>query len=413
MPPTRPARAAKDNRAERGRALVGGGMMANGGVAIVGIGSTKFTRDPEQARGVGELAVEACRRAIDDAGLAVSDIDGLLSYSMGDSIPTRDAAGAIGLSTVSWFSDIASGGTFTAGIVEHAALAIRAGLAKRVLIYRAMNGYSGKRIGGTGDASADSGRQFTIPFGMAAAAEIFGMPARRHMHRYGTTKEHFGAVAITMRAHAVNNERAIRRDPITMDDYLSSRMIADPYRLLDCCQETDGACAIVVCGADEAATLRRKPVHLLGAVLGGGPNPRLPFDRWADMDESHFGVLAKQLYAKTGLSARDVSVGLIYDAFTWEVIKQLEDFGFCPAGEGGPFVASGAISMTGSIPVNPHGGLHSEAYVHGFNHVVEAVRQLRGDAGIRQVPAATVALVTGFAFTAGSAMLLGSEPLGA
>jgi acetyl-CoA acetyltransferase len=130
------------------------------------------------------------------------------------------------------------------------------------------------------------------------------------------------------------------------------------------------------------------------------------------MSESHFPVLAKQLFSKTGLGPKDVDVALIYDAFTWEVIKQLEDFGFCGPGEGGPFVASGAIRLEGGqIPVNPHGGLHSEAYVHGFNHVVEAVQQLRGDAGQRQVKDAQVALVTGFAFTAGSAMLLGAEPL--
>jgi acetyl-CoA acetyltransferase len=215
-----------------------------------------------------------------------------------------------------------------------------------------------------------------------------------------------------MRQHASLNERAVRREPFTLAEYMASRIIADPYSLFDCCQETDGACAIVVCDADEAASLRHPPVHLLGAVLGAGPRPRLPFDGWADMSQSHFPVLAKRLYDKTGLGPADIDVALIYDAFTWEVIKQLEDFGFCKQGEGGPFVASGAIALRGGrIPVNPHGGLHSEAYVHGFNHVVEAVQQLRGDAGPRQVKDAHVALVTGFAFTAGSAMLLGTERL--
>ena len=383
--------------------------MPAAGVAIVGIGFTKFTRNPAEARSVGELAVEACRRAIDDAGIGVADVDGLLSYSMGDSIPTRDAAGAIGLSEVNWFSDILSGGTFTAAIVEHAALAIRAGLAKRVVCFRAMNGYSGRRLGQGGEGGPSSNRQFTLPYGLVAPAEIFGMPARRHMHRYGTKKEQMGAVAVQMRKNASLNERAVRRDPITLEQYMASRIIADPYSLFDCCQETDGACAIVVCRADEAATLRRPPVHLLGAVLGAGPRPRLPFDGWADMSESHFATLAQRLYDKTRLGPKDVDVALIYDAFTWEVIKQLEDFGFCGQGEGGPFVESGAIAAGGSIPVNPHGGLHSEAYVHGFNHVIEAVQQLRNDAGVRQVSNANVALVTGFAFSAGSAMLLGRE----
>lgn len=379
-------------------------------VAIAGIGFTKYTRDPAVARSVGELAVEACRMAIADAGLEIDQVDGLLSYSMNDSISTRDAAGAIGLSNMTWFSDILSGGTFTAAIVEHAALAIRAGLAQRVVCFRSMNGYTGRRIG-QGSSAPDSNRQFTLPYGFVTPAEIFGMPARRHMYRYGTTKEQFGAVAVQMRRNASMNERAVRREPITLDDYMSSRVIADPYSLLDCCQETDGACAIVVCAADEARTLRQPPAYLLGAVLGGGPRPRLPFDGWHDMSESHFATLAQQLYAKTGLGPSDVDLGLIYDAFTFEVIKQLEDFGFCAQGEGGPFVASGAIAPSGAIPVNPHGGLHSEAYVHGLNHVIEAVQQLRRQAGVRQVPHAEVALVTGFAFTAGSAMLLGREPL--
>jgi acetyl-CoA acetyltransferase len=381
-------------------------------VALTGIGFTRYTRDLATARPVGELAVEASRKAIDDAGLQRGDIDGLLSYAMGDSMPTRDAAGAIGLSNVGWFSDINSGGTFTAGMLEHAALAINAGHARRVLIFRSMNGFSGRRMGGGGgggEAGPASNRQFTLPYGMGAAAEIFGMPARRHMWKYGTTKEQFGAVAVTMRKHASLNERAVRRTPITLEDYLASRIIADPYSLLDCCQETDGACAVVVCSAEEARSLRHEPVYLLGAVLGAGPHPRLPFDGWLDMNESHFSTLARDLYARTGLAPADVDVALIYDAFTWEVIKQLEDFGFCGPGEGGPFVESGAIGLGGAIPVNPHGGLHSEAYVHGFNHVIEAVQQLRGDAGERQVKNAQIALVTGFAFTAGSAALLGGH----
>ncbi len=384
--------------------------MARDGVAIAGIGFTKYTRNPAEARSVGELAVEACRNAIDDAGLAVEDIDGLLSYSMGDSISTRDAAGAVGLSQINWFSDILSGGTFTAAIVQHAALAIQAGLATRVLCFRAMNGYSGRRLGQGGEGGPSSNRQFTMPYGLVAPAEVFGMPARRHMHRYGTKKEQLGAVAIQMRRNASLNERAVRRDPITMEQYMASRVIADPYSLFDCCQETDGACAIVVCKAEDAATLRRPPVYLLGAVLGAGPRPRLPFDGWADMSESHFAILAERLYRKTGLRPSDVDVALIYDAFTWEVIKQLEDFGFCAQGEGGPFVESGAISASGAIPVNPHGGLHSEAYVHGFNHIIEAAQQLRHEAGPRQVRNANVALVTGFAFSAGSAMLLARDP---
>ena len=293
------------------------------------------------------------------------------------------------------------------GILGQAAAVIAAGHAERIVCYRAMNGFSGRGLRQPTDHAFGGLAQFMVPYGMGAAAETFGMPCRRHMFRYGTTKEQLGAVAVTTRSHARLNPRAIRRDPLTLEEYMAARPIAEPYSLYDCCQQSDGACAVVVCDEKYADEIPHPPVYLLGSVIGMGRGSLLPLHAWPDLSESYFPVLADRLYTLTGLSVADIDVALLYDAFTFEVIQQVEDFGFCPKGEGGPFVASGAIALDGTIPVNPHGGLLSEAYVHGFNHVVEAVQQLRNEGAERQVSNVDVALVTGFAYSSGSAMLLG------
>jgi len=227
------------------------------------------------------------------------------------------------------------------------------------------------------------------------------------MHEFGTTRVQLGHVAVTERKHAALNERAVMREPLTMEDYLAGRVIADPYTLFDCCQETDGACAVVLTRSERAKSAPHPPVHLLGAVHGGGSVPRVPFDGWPDLSISAFPRLARELFTQARVTPSDIDVALLYDAFTFEVIQQLEDFGFCQRGEGGPFVEDGNIALSGTIPVNPHGGLLSEAYIHGLNHVIEAVQQLRMEAGSRQVAGAEIALVTGFGFCAGSAMVLG------
>jgi acetyl-CoA acetyltransferase len=274
-----------------------------------------------------------------------------------------------------------------------------------VLCYRALNGRSGFRMGHLGAAESGGVHQFMTPYGFGSPAQIFGMVARRHMHEYGTKKAQLGAVALSARAHAAKNERAMQRKPLTIEEYLASRVIADPFSLLDCCQETDGACALVVSAAD-AVDGSRPRVRISGAVHGGSAGARFPFDRSPDLIEGAFVRLSRALYEQAGLNPADITVAELYDAFTFEVILQLEDFGFCARGEGGPFVESGAISHGGRLPVNTHGGLHSEGYIQGLNSVVEAVLQVRGACGERQVPDVEHALVTGFGFTAGGAMIL-------
>jgi acetyl-CoA acetyltransferase len=235
------------------------------------------------------------------------------------------------------------------------------------------------------------------------------MWCRRHMVRYGTTSEQLGHVAVEFRKNAARNERAMKRQPITLADHQASRMIVDPFHLLDICLESDGACAVLVTSAERARDLRHKPVYIMGAAYGGGPNQGDDlFDaiRWPDHTQNFTKYIADELWSSAEVSPDDVDVAEIYDCFTYTVIMGLEGLGFCPPGEGGRFVEDGGIAFESKLPVNTHGGLLSEAYIHGFNHVFEAVEQLRGTAGPRQVADAEIALTTAGAMTCGSALVL-------
>ncbi len=372
--------------------------------AITGIGATGFSK--ASGMSVAKLALTACRAAVADAGLTRDDVDGLVTFHDNDTSPVRDVATALGLPTLRWWSDTLCGGNWACAAVASAAMAVATGMANHVLVYRAMNGRSGHRLGRFGGARTDGAYQFLAPYGFGTPAQIFGMFARRHMHEFGTTRSDLGRVAITLRGHAALNPRAVRREPLTMDEYLGARVIADPFGLYDCCQETDGAVALVVSSAASAVDRPHPPVYVHAAVHGAGHAPRLPFDRWSDFATSCFGRLGDELFAKADRSRADVDVALLYDAFTFEVLHQLEELGFCGRGEGGPFVSDGNIALGGRLPVNPHGGLLSEGYIHGLNHSLEAVEQLRGVAGARQVPGAEVALVSAYGFVSGGLLLL-------
>jgi acetyl-CoA acetyltransferase len=384
--------------------------------AIAGVGYTPFSRDS----GVSTLtlAVEAILAALDDAGLRVDDVDALATHRVGDSTPPWVVAPALGVPEVRWYLDQFGGGSVSHSVVGQAAMAVAAGVAETVVCYRAINARSEFRMGGTGGAKSTARApaptfdvQYQAPYGYVAPAQQFAMAARAHMIRYGTTHEQFGHVAVAQRDHATRNERALKRAPITLDDYLASRWIAEPFRLLDCCLETDGGCAVVVTSADRARDLRRPPVLISGAVWGGGDSffsgggPA----GGTDLTVSEAARIAPRLYAMAGVGPADVDVAEIYDCFTYSVIVQLEDYGFCEKGQGGPYVESGATRLGGPLPVNTHGGFLSEGYVHGINHIAEAVSQLRGTAGERQVPGAAVALSTaqpGYILAGTSALIL-------
>jgi acetyl-CoA acetyltransferase len=375
--------------------------------AMAGIGWTDYSGN--SGRTVLALALEACRNAAADAGMPLGEIDGVVSYTFNDSCPSMAVATGLGLPEGRYVVDLQAGGNGAALIVQTAAAAIEAGLAENVLCFRAMNGRSGFRLGGGREFAARGITQFTAPFGWITYPQAMAMWCRRHMIEYGTNAEQLGEIAVTFRKNAMLNERAMQRDPMSMDDYMNSRMIVDPFRMYDICLETDGACAVLVTKAERAKDLAQKPVYISGGAYGGGPDQGEDlFDaiRWPDHSHNYAKYIAHDLWKSAGMGPSDIDVAEIYDCFTYSVIMQLEGLGFCKDGEGGEFVRGGRIARDGALPMNTHGGLLSEGYIHGLNHVIEGVQQLRGQAGARQVPGVETCLTTAGAMTCGSAMVL-------
>jgi acetyl-CoA acetyltransferase len=289
------------------------------------------------------------------------------------------------------------GGASPTASIQLAAAALNAGLCNYVLCIVGRNQKSGERIGGGMATVAPQFRvvgEHEMPFGVMIPAQWYAPMARRHMHQYGTTFEHLAAVAVTTRYHASLNDNAMMREPISVEDHHNSRWVVDPFRLLDCCLETDGVAAIVLARADRAKDMKQRPVHVMGVAEG---HPDSPMSITQRPDMTIFGVAkaAPRAFAMAGVTPDDVDVAELYDCFTPTVLLQLEDYGFCDKGEGGPFVESGAVALGGSLPVNTHGGFLNEGYVHGMNTLAEAVAQIRGTAGPRQVEGARVALSTG------------------
>jgi acetyl-CoA acetyltransferase len=279
---------------------------------------------------------------------------------------------------------------------------VLSGAATHVLLVAGWNAYSGRRVRETvsSDASALPGRaiarDYYLPYGLTAPPQWYALMARRHMHEFGTTPEQLGAIAVAMRRHAQHNPRAVMRGrPLTLEEYLASPMLAGPYRVFDCCLETDGAAAVVITTAERARDLRRLPAYVLGAAAAQ-PYPADELTNRKDFFETGLTMAAPEAFVAAEVTPADVDFAEIYDCFTFEVLQQLEEAGFCKRGEGGAFVAGGRIELGGELPVNTHGGLLSEAHVLGMNHIVEAVRQLRGEAGEGQVAGAELGVVTGW-----------------
>jgi acetyl-CoA acetyltransferase len=359
--------------------------------AIVGVGYTPFSK----ASGVTTLtlALRAIAAALDDAGLTPADVDGLATFRVGDSVLPMVVAQSLGIRDLRFHLDQFGGGSVSHAMVGQVALALHGGVADTIVCYRALNARSGFRMGGTGRPLVDAVEtQFQAPYGYFTPPQQFAMAARAHMARYGTKSEHLGQIAVQQRDFARDNERAMMRGPMTLDDYLAARFVVEPFRLFDCCLETDGAVALVLTRADRARDLRQTPVLIRGAAWGGGQT--LYSNQIFDTNRTAAADMAPRLYAMAGVGPSDFDLAELYDCFTYSVLVQLEDYGFCAKGEGGPFVASGATARGGSLPVNTHGGFLSEGYVHGLNHVAEAVSQLRHTAGARQVPDAELALST-------------------
>jgi acetyl-CoA acetyltransferase len=368
--------------------------------AIVGIGQTAFAKQIGITE--AEVACRAIAAALDDAGLATRDVDGLCLYDI-ESNGVAEVTAMLGLTGVRFFSTHSHGGGSYCAVVTSAAAAITAGHATTVLAFRARN--RGRRSS-AGQGMMDGGRpwekiapriegmyQWQVPFGVAAPAHEMALIARRHMLDYGTTDDHLGEVACAIRSHAVRNPNALMRTPMTLEDHHASRWVAEPLRLLDCCIETDGGTAIVLTSAERARNRPRPPAWVHASVQCMGPAHHHPHD-WFGFDRRRWmTAAAERLWGLAGARPADVDAVMLYDHFTPMVLLALEDWGFCDEGESGAFVEGGTIrGPTGRLPVNTHGGQLSEAFIHGFNNWNEAVRQLRGTSTC-QVPDAELVLV--------------------
>jgi len=374
-------------------------------VAIVGVGATPYYfRGESHPQTITELGGKAILAACEDAGIAVTQIDGFAYYSeagagYGDKMDTATFMETLGIPEVTFSATLTSGGGGSAGSIGLARAAILAGDATYVVTLMTLQQLK-QRLGTVfGAIAASPQNSFLQPSGLVGPGHLMSVLTRRHMYLYGTRREAFAEIAISTRANAANRPKALKRDPLTVDDYFAARMIAEPLCLFDFCLETDGSVAVITTSLDRARDLRQKPVKVIAAAHGGRREWGRAF-AWYGMDDPDFASsghapIAKRLYAQAGITPADIDVALLYDHFTPMVLMQLEDYGFCEKGEGGPFVESGAIRYKGgSIPVNTHGGQLSEAYIIGMTHIKEAVEQIRGEA-INQVEGARLALATG------------------
>jgi len=381
------------------------------GVAhIVGIGETEYSR--ASGRSEGSLASEAILRAVADAGLDIGEVDGLTAYSR--TVPLEDMASALRLPELRFTGSAHMSGASSIEALHLAALALHAGVASVVVAYCSRNGSSGPRVAERVEGRApgrDIRATLEAPYGWTTPAQWFAMVCRRHMIEFGTTKDQLGLVATTMREHAQLNPKALMYGrTLSLAEYHAAPVVAEPFQKYDCCLETDGATAIVLTTVDRARANQRKSVSIEGISMRHAETPDDLVNR-PDWFASGIAPAAREAFEMASLGTEDVSVALLYDCFTFEVIHQLEEMGFCAPGEGGRLVESGAIRLDGQIPVNPHGGLLSEAHVLGMNHLAEGVRQLRGEAGERQLDGAKVAAVTGWGGMAdGGVALLGRIP---
>jgi acetyl-CoA acetyltransferase len=364
--------------------------------AVTGIGETSYTRGGP-VRTALELQIEAALKAISDAGLKPVDIDGIV-IPMGISpVIAEDFITHFALPDLRFSAVTPLGGASCVAALQAAVAAIATGICRHVLIPIGRTGFSGARIG-TRLHQMPQFRtvgEFELPQGAIAPATLYAPMARRHMETYGTTSRQLGEIAVTMRRHAMLNDNATMRAPITLEDHQASRMISDPFRLLDCSLESDGGAALIVSRTETARDMPQ-PVVLIMGVGEGHPDSPSTITQRADILRLGLAKVAPRVFSMCGLTPADIDVAEIYDCFTYVVLRQLEELGFCRAGEGGAFVENGNIGLGGRLPVNTHGGLLSQAHLAGMNHVVELVKQLRGQAGKAQVRDATIGLVTGY-----------------
>lgn len=381
------------------------GSAIAGQVAIAGIGQTEF------GKGLGpserELACMAVDAALADADIEPGEIDGLACYTM-EATPDFELLRSMGFGPLHWFAQVAHGGGAGPGTVGQAAMAVATGQCRAAVVWRARKrSAAASRVWAQTSPVLSDHWKWSRPSGLLRPADEVAMLTRRYMHEHGDVSDALCEIALALRAYACRNPLAtMHGKPMTRDDYYASRMIADPLRLFDNCLETDGAVALVLVPAQRAKAAGQCPVVIEAFAQGMAPGHQQMADfHRADPLSSCGRVASEKLWSMTPLGPGDVDVAQIYDAFSPLLLFSLEAYGFTPKGTAAQFITEGGIRLDGKLPCNTAGGSLSEAYLHGLNHVTEAVRQLRGSAAT-QVTDAQVALVTGCDVTPNGALLL-------
>lgn len=381
-----------------------------GECSIVGIGETEFSK--HSGRSELQLTLECVIAAIKDAGLQLSDVDGMVTLSIDGSDEIAVMRG-LGTQELKFFSRVPHGIGGAMGIVHQAVMAVSTGMCKTVLGYRALNGRSGAQPKPTavgGPLSTDHVHwSWHTPYGFVDPAAWAAMFTRRYLHEYRATDASLAEIAVTTRQHAANNPKAMfYKKPITAADYYQSPYIVEPLRRLDCCMETDGGCAFVVTSTERAKDLPHPPAVIRGVAQGSAYDQEVmtSFYRKDLTTFPEYDLVAGQCYAQSGLGPKDIDAAVLYDAFTSAVLFQLESFGFCQRGEAHEFVKGGTLGVDGRLPCNTNGGQLGEGHLQGINGLVEAVRLIRGTSVNQPKKSDHVLATSGFAVPA-SAMILG------
>jgi acetyl-CoA acetyltransferase len=371
-------------------------MSLRGKCAIAGLGQTRMGKNFDHPNAMG-FAVEAVELALDDAGLTRDALDGLLvnpgiTWSE-NQMASFSLQQALGLRNLRLSAMMNLGGATAAAMIMHAVQAIASGMATTVACVFAdapLRPPSPRKNGGGSAAAYGFARGLNAAYGLFGVNAQYAFVARRHMHLYGTTSDHLGAIAVAQRKWANMNPAAQFCDtPMTLDDYHKSRWVVEPFHLYDCCLVSNGGLAVIVTSSERAKDLQKPPVYILG--MGQGHPGGDPMDTLV----SGAPIAKETAFAMAGVELSDIQFAELYDCYTFTVLVTLEDYGFCPKGEGGPFVADGKTAPGGSLPVNTGGGQLSSFYMWGMTPVAEAVVQVRGEAGARQVPRHDVCLVSG------------------
>ena len=384
-----------------------------GKAAIAGVGQTTFSAEPSRNR--LDLACEAIIGAAEDAGIDVKDVDGIVRYTIDGSGNDQILVSNLGIRDLAFSAEIPFYGGSGSAAVGAAAAAVAAGLANNVVVYRAYTFYDmvsfAKRNSSTIWAMEAGVADYMRPYGWLSMMDTYALTYEAHRAKYGTTTEQLGAIAVAIRKAANRNPNAILKDvPLTLEDHrkapiVSGRLTVDDVTLSSC----EGAAAVLVMATERARDLRQPPVVILGAASGLGPDPSLNWEMHLfkeDPTVSPAAYVAPRVFGMAEVEPTDIDVAQIYDCSTVNVLLQLEDYGFCKKGEGGPFVENGRVELGGELPITTSGGMLAEAPVHGFNHVTEGAKQIRGTSS-SQVPGAQLCLVTSSVPTPTSAIILG------